>query len=335
MHVTRQRRRVSDVRLGLLSKRRLRLAIAGTATLAVAGSGIAYGSTAIFGQQQVGTEYADGLQVSADQVVKPIGDRLVTEYGKFMASTVSPDGRFLATTSNDRSVSLQIFDLSTYKLLWRAGSASGVNQKLTDNSVGQEAPTYSPDGTVLWMPNATGLTRFPVNPDGTLGTGVKVAIPTVAGKQALTGGSAYSPDGKTLYVAVNGQNRVVAIDAATGALGQSWAVGIAPRQVALVGGRLYVSNEGGRPALPGESTMGSYGTDVPADGYKGTSTTGTLSVIDTTQPAAPVGSIDVGLHPTALHVAGKALFVANTNADTVSVVDTSTGKVVQTVNTQP
>ncbi|GAB7004303.1 alkaline phosphatase family protein [Nocardioides sp. AN3] len=335
MHVTRQRRRVSDVRLGLLSKHKLRLAVASTAALAVAGTGVAYGTTAIFDDNRVGTEYANGLQVSADQTIKPIGDRLVTEYGKFMASTVSPDGRYLAATSTDRSVSLQIFDLSTDKLIWRGGTASGVNARLADNTVGQEGPTYSPDGTVLWMPNATGLTRFPVNADGTLGTGVKVAIPAVSGQQALTGASSYAADGKTLYVAVNGQNRVVAIDATTGAIGPSWTVGIAPRQLALVGDKLYVSNEGGRPAAAGDSTMDSYGTAVPSDGYRGTSTTGTLSVIDTAAPSAAVGSIEVGLHPTALHVAGRALFVANTNDDTVSVVNTATDKVVQTINTQP
>ena len=334
MQVTRQRRPGGN-RLRLFARRRFRLAVAGTAAVAVAGGGIAYGSTAIFGSNQVGTEYANGLQVSADQVIKPIGDRLVTEYGKFMSSALSPDGRFLAVTSNDRSVSLQIFDLSTYRLIWRAGSASGVNQRLTDNSVGQEAPTYSPDGTVLWMPNATGLTRFSVNADGTLGTPTKIAIAAVAGRQALTGASVYSADGSTLYVAVNGQNRVLALDPVTGATKQAWNVGIAPRQLALVGSKLYVSNEGGRTATADDTTMDSYGTAVPADGHRGTSTTGTLSVIDTAQPTAPVGSIGVGLHPTALHVGGTALFVTNTFDDTVSVVDTGTDKVVQTINTQP
>ncbi len=80
--------------------------------------------------------------------------------------------------------------------------------------------------------------------------------------------------------------------------------------------------------------MNSYGTDVPADGYLGTSTTGAVSVIDTASAAA-VTTIGVGLHPTALHVAGSALFVANTNSDTVSVINTKNDKVVQTIATQP
>ena len=57
------------------------------------------------------------------------------------------------------------------------GSAAGVNQKLDDGSVGQEGPTYSPDGKFLWLPQTNGLTRFPVNADGTLGAATTVALP--------------------------------------------------------------------------------------------------------------------------------------------------------------
>jgi YVTN family beta-propeller protein len=309
--------------------------IAGALALVVTG-GVAYGTTVGFGRNLVGNEYPNGLQISSNQILKPLGERLMTPYGKFMGSTVSPDGRFLAATSNDRSVSLQIFDLSTYQLIWRGGTASGVNLKLSDNTVGQEGPLYSPDGTFLWMPNATGLTRFPVNTDGTLGAGTKIAIPTTAtGKQALTAGMTYSPDGSTLYAAVNGQNTVVAIDPATGTITQSWNVGIAPRQLRFVGTTLYVSDEGGRQASPGEPTIGSYGTEVPADPVLGTSTTGVLSTIDTADAAAPVGQIEVGLHPTAMYANDGVLYVANTNDDTVSVVDTATNNVVQTITTQP
>jgi len=99
MNVTRNRvvsparRRLARTPIGVLA--------AGLA-LVVTG-GVAYGTTVGFGSHQVGSEYADGLQISSDQVLKPLGERLTTPYGKFMGSTVSPDGRFLAATSNDRS----------------------------------------------------------------------------------------------------------------------------------------------------------------------------------------------------------------------------------------
>src|SRR5215472_9735251 len=349
MQVTRQRRKVSRVRLGLPSwaGRRLRIAVAGTAAILAVGGGMtAYASTVGFGNNQVGTQYANGIQVSDDQIINPIGDRLLTQFGKFMGSTVSPDGRFLAATSADKPVVLQIFDLQAYKLIWTVGSASANNQILSDATVGQEGPTYSPDGKFLWLPEQDALTRFPVNSDGTLGTPTRFSLPTVGShlsgnsrtptpNSALVGQTTYSPDGSTLYAALNGQNSVVALDPTTGAVEHTWNVGIAPRELAFAGGKLYVSDEGGRQARPGDTTMDSYGTAVPANGYLGTSTTGEVSVIDTSNPSAVVGQIAVGLHPTAMHVSGNALFVANTNSDTVSVIDTTTGQVVQTIETKP
>ncbi|MBO0809677.1 MAG: phosphoesterase, partial [Actinobacteria bacterium] len=344
MQVTRQRRKVPGARLGLpdWAGRRLRIVIAATAAFLAVGGGMAYATTVAFGHNLVGTQYKDGIQVSDDQIIKPLGDRLLTQFGKFMGSTVSPDGRFLAATSADKPVALQIFDLSTYKLIWTVGSAPGLSQGLSDGTVGQEGPTYSPDGKFLWLPQQDALTRFPVTPQGTLGTPTRFPLPRVNGLSALVAKTVYSPDGSTLYAAINGQDTVKALDPTTGAVEHTWNVGIAPRSLAFVGGKLYVSNEGGRQAQPGDTTLGScnrpptcYDTKVPADGTLGTTTTGTVSVIDPANPSAAVGSIAVGLHPTAMFASGNALFVANTNSDTVSVIDTATGQVVQTIDTQP
>ncbi len=334
MQVTRQRRQDQGP-LPAFSRRRVRVVLAGTAAFAVAGAGAAYAGTGVFGHNQVGTHYANGLQVSDDQQVQPIGSRLLTQQGKFLGSTVSPDGRYLAATSADGGVVLQVFDLAKDKLLWTVGSATTANQKLSDGSVGQAGPTYSPDGKTLWLPQVSGLTRFPVKADGTLGAPTSIPLPTVGDALPLPSRSVFSADGGTLYVPVNGQNTVVALDPATGAVRHTWNVGTAPREVVVVGSKLYVSNEGGRPAKAGETTINSYGTSVPADPVLGTSTTGTVSIIDTAAPAAAVRSVDVGLHPTALYRSGTALFVANTNSDTVSVIDTSKDKVVQTIATQP
>src|SRR5215472_4217215 len=181
MQVKRQRREVSRVRLGLpsLAGRRLRIVVGCTAALLAVGGGMAFGTTVVFGNNQVGTQYSNGIQVSDDQVINPIGDRLLTQFGKILGSTVSPDGRFLAATSADKSVVLQIFDLSSYKLIWTVGTASGVNQRLSDGTVGQVGPTYSPDGKFLWLPERDAVTRFPVNADGTLGAPTRFSLPTV------------------------------------------------------------------------------------------------------------------------------------------------------------
>ncbi|WP_214317402.1 bifunctional YncE family protein/alkaline phosphatase family protein [Nonomuraea sediminis] len=311
------------------------MAVAGTVALAVTGGGIAYASTEVFDSQQVGSTYKNGLQLASDQTIASIGSRLLVENGKLLASTISPDGRFLAALTNDRSIALTIVDLQSYKVLQQAGTAATAGVRISNDNVGQEGPAYSPDGKTLWLPQINGFNRFPVNADGTLGAPTFITIAAQGAKRALPAQAIFSADGKTVYAAVNGQNRVVAMDAASGAIQRSWTVGTAPRGLALVGDKLYVSNEGGRPANPGETTMNSYGTQVPANPVTGATTTGTVSVINVADPAAAVASIDVGLHPTALHAAGGALFVTNTFDDQVSVIDTASDKVVQTIATQP
>jgi YVTN family beta-propeller protein len=318
--------------------------------LALLGGGIATASTIALGAQQVGTQYSNGLQISTGQMIQPIGDRVMTPFGKLMGSAVSPDGRYLVGTSTDLSVDLQVFDLSTYKPVAAAGTLAAASfataaanagyanmayLKISDGTVGQEGPVFSPDGKFLFAPVATGIVRYPFNADGSLGGGTKISIPTAGGLRALTAGMAFSPDGSTLYAAVNGQNTVVAIDPAAGTIKQTFTTGIAPRQLKFVGTSLYVSNEGGRQAVAGDTTMNSYGTQVPADTNLGTSTTGTVSVIDTSNTSAAISSINVQLHPTAMYLNGTTLYVANTNSDTVSVIDTKTGTVMQTIATQP
>ncbi|GAB2572177.1 alkaline phosphatase family protein [Microlunatus antarcticus] len=349
MQVVRRRRSRTAPPLRLFQRRTARVAVIGLATLAVAGTGAAQASTTGFGSNQVGSTSAAGLQISSDQVTKPVGQRLLTKYGKFMGSAVSPDGRFLAASSADSGVVLQVFDLAAQRPVWLVGSQPGVNTKLDDRSVGQEGPSFSPDGKFLWLPQTNGLTRFAVAVDGSLSAPNTITLPVkpitpiptndptspLTELSALPGKVTFSPDGATVYVPVNGQNTVVALDAVTGVVKQTWNVGIAPRAVVLVGSKLYVSNEGGRQAVAGDTTIESYGTKVPADAVKGTSTSGTVSVIDLAAAGSPVGAIRVGLHPTAMYAAGTALFVTNTFNDTVSVIDTGLGKVVQTIATRP
>ncbi|MGW5353628.1 alkaline phosphatase family protein [Streptomyces sp. NPDC004031] len=336
MQVTRNRRRVE--RVGFLSKHvghRVPLVTAGVTALAVAATGTAFATTNGFGTQQVGQDTKDGTVISSDQYLAPYGDRLVIDNGKIMSSTVSPDGTHLAASVTDGGVALAIVDLKGGKVQQIVGNSASANLRIKGNDIGQEGPTYSPDGTQLWLGQTDGYTRFTVNDDGTLADPVTVAIPADGSKHALASAAVFSADGSTVYSAVNGQNRVVAIDAATGAITRSWATGNAPRGLAQVGGKLYVSNEGGRTARPGESTINSYGTQVPANPVTGATTTGTVSVIDVANPSAAVGSIDVGLHPTALYAHGRTLFVTNTATNSVSVIDTARGKVVQTIATQP
>ncbi|OKJ09177.1 bifunctional YncE family protein/alkaline phosphatase family protein [Kitasatospora sp. CB01950] len=336
MQVT--RRRLSDAPAtggGRRTRRRTLVTAAATAVVVTAGAGVGWAKSDTFGTNRVGQVYDQGELVSSNQYLAPYGERLVIDNGKIMSSTVSPDGTHLAASVTDGGAALAIVDVKNWKVQQLVGSAAGSTPKIGTNAVGQEGPTYSPDGKQLWLGQPDGYTRFDVNPDGSVANPKVVKIAKSGSQQALVAGLVFSADGTTAYAAVNGQNRVVAIDTAAGTVGQSWAVGIAPRGLAQAGGKLYVSNEGGRPAKPGESTINSYGTQVPADPNTGATLTGTVSVIDLANPSAAPGSIDVGLHPTAVYAKNGAVFVTNTGTNSVSVIDAERDKVVQTIATRP
>ncbi|MEV0740006.1 bifunctional YncE family protein/alkaline phosphatase family protein [Streptomyces sp. NPDC050549] len=337
MQVIRQRRISEKKQVNLFGRHVGRRALLVTTGIAVAlgVTGTAVASTYQFGTQQVGQTTANGQVISSDQYIKPYGNRTVINDGKIMSSTVSPDGTHLAASIADGDASLVVMDLTTGQIKQKIGTSTADDLRISSGAVGQEGPTYSPDGKQLWLGQAGGYTKFTVNDDGTLSAPTAVPIAADGTKQALVGAAVFSADGSTVYSAVNGQNKVVAIDAATGTIEQTWSVGTAPRGIAMVDGKLYVSNEGGRPAKAGDTTINSYGTDVPANPKTGASTTGTVSVIDTADPSAAVGTIAVGLHPTAVYAKKGAVFVTNTADNSVSVIDTRKDKVVQTIATQP
>jgi YVTN family beta-propeller protein len=309
--------------------------IVGITALALAATGSALAATTQFGEDQVGQTTARGQVISSDQYLDPYGQRLTIDNGKIMSSTVSPDGTHVAASVTDGGSALALIDLKSWKVQQLVGTAAASNPRIASNAVGQEGPTYSPDGRQLWLGQTDGYTRFKVNDDGSVSDPTTISIPAVGAKHALVAEPVFSKDGSTVYAAVNGQNTVVALDAATGAVKQTWSVGNAPRDMVQIGDKLYVSNEGGRPAKAGDSTINSYNTQVPADPVTAATTTGTVSVIDLAHPASDVASIKVGLHPTALYAKKGALFVTNTATNDVSVIDPAKDKVVQTIATQP
>jgi YVTN family beta-propeller protein len=167
--------------------------------------------------------------------------------------------------------------------------------------------------------------------------------PLVANGAELPSGMALSPDGTKLYVALNGANKLGVIDTANDTVLDEIPVGNAPRQVELAdnGAVAYVSNEGGRPAKSSDRcTNLSDGTPIVSNCSTGGAITGTVSVVSLnsglgTNQGQETHEIPVGLEPTALYQDGDALFVANSNDDSFSVIDERTNTVTQTVRTNP
>ena len=308
-----------------------------TGALVMAG-GAAVAATAVGtgqGQQQVGQTTANGVLLPTGQTVDPLGKRTLVSNGRLLSSAISPDGKTLAALSwNDFQGFLTLIDIRTGKVRQQLGMSGTEYGKTGDTTVAADGPLWSPDGRTLWVSQSEDVVKVPMTAGGNA-TG-KPTVITLTGPQgpALPSGGTFSADGSKLYLALNGNNTLGVIDTATNKLLQEIPVGVAPRQVVRVGSELYVSNEGGRPTKPGDTTNLSYGTPVVSDPVTGAATTGTLSVVDTAT-GKQTQTVKVGLQPTALSVHGTVLMVANSNDDSVSLVDTGTKKVLQTFNVNP
>ena len=164
------------------------------------------------------------------------------------------------------------------QVIQQVGTGIGTDKNLGDGTVAADGPLWSADGKTLWFPQTADLVRFSVAADGTVSNPVIITLEQATDQPDTTGddhapdlpsGMALSQDGTKLYVALNGVNELGVIDTATNQLIKAIKVGNAPRQVVLVGNDAFVSNEGGRPAKPGDFTNQSDGTAVVASKVTG------------------------------------------------------------------
>ncbi len=314
-----------------------------------------------FGTEQVEGTYANGVLLPTNQWVSPLGTRAFTDDARILTSSLSPDGKTLAAlTWNDYNTTLTLLNLTTDKSTalplyngYKVPSAPDPYAN-EDGTIGTDGPLWSPDGKTIWVPQTDYVDKYTYS--SSTGTWSEAAAiwACATGSQANPGaacdsygpgtadgadepdGMALSPDGSKLYVAFNGTNELGVINTATDQIVAQIPVGNAPRQVVISadGSTAYVSNEGGRPANSTDFTNQSDGTNIVSSPVTGAATTGTVSVVNLNTDRE-TKEIPVGLQPTALYQDGSALFVANSNDDSMSVINEQTGTVAQTVTTNP
>jgi len=268
---------------------------------------------------RVGRQSDGSVVLPTNQTITPAG-RQVEFPGRPNAVSLRPDGK-TAAVLNSAGDDLVVVDMASGAIKQRFAQPG-------DSSFA--GLLYSPDGKKLYASQAGGtLLIASVAPEGSLSLDARVALPQRSGNP-YPGGVALSEDGATLYVALSRNNTLGVFDLATRKLVAEIPVGNAPHSVVLSGGKAYVSNRGGRPAREGDFTNNSSGTEIVADPESGAAITGTVSVVDLAT-RLEIKSVEVGLHPTGMHLEGKDLFVANTNSDTLSVVDTERDVVAKTI----
>jgi YVTN family beta-propeller protein len=186
----------------------------------------------------------------------------------------------------------------------------------------------------------TTVTCFPNSPPGTTGSieipcGQTVSLVSDGAPTSYPTGIAISPDAKTAYVVLDNNDTLTKIDLTqpTPKEGPEIRVGNVPHSVVISpdGTTAYVSNEGGRIATAKDFQGYSNGTPVVAVNPTGATATGTISVVNLASFTV-TSNINVGLHPTGMAFYGQNLLVANAYGDSISVIDTATNKVTQTIN---
>ena len=314
-----------------MEKKLLRKGVAiPAAALMLAAGGTAYAAAdSGWGQRLIGRQSDGSVLTATNQLVTPAGSS-VEQSGRPLSLAVRPDGLTAVNETWDGKGLFTVTDLVGHKVLQQYSPPAGTGS----GNVSYGGLLYSPDGKTLWAAQPGNLLRFTVAPDGTLSAPVAVALPSANGKKPIPAGLAYTPGGQQIPVTLNGTNTLAVLDASTGALVRQIQVGNAPRDVVVVGDHAFVANQGGRPAQVGDRTNSSYGTDIVANTDNGSPSTGTVSEVDPANGTV-VRSYEVGLAPSALLAHGSDVFVANSNSDTISVIDTKAGKVGQTINVNP
>jgi YVTN family beta-propeller protein len=257
--------------------------------------------------------------------VTPAGD-VIQENGRPFGLALNPDGKTAAAlnTGGGSTGMVTVFDLANHKVLQQTGSGNIANGGVL----------YSPDGSHLWAAQTTDLVRWDVASDGTLSNPVKVSLPGVSGRAAVPAGLAWAPGGADLLVTLSANNTLGVVDVTTNTLVQQIPVGNVPNSVVVIDGKAYVSDQGGRPAQPGDQTDLSYGTPIVTGNQDEVPATGTVSEVDLAS-GQQIRTFTVGLEPSALLAVGTNLVVANSDDDTVSTIDTVRQQVGETFAANP
>jgi DNA-binding beta-propeller fold protein YncE len=300
----------------------------------------------------VGRRQDGQVQTPVNQVLTPYGRILDLPGLRPQALALSLDGQRLVITG--KTSQLVVVDPATGEVVQRVGMPSEkarIDMPLEGQTDGSAQVSYtglvfSPDNQRLYLSNVNGSIKvFAVDAQHNIQPAYTIPLPNAdAPRRAreVPSGLAISDDGSRLYACGNLSNQLFEIDTATASITRVWPVGVAPYDVAIVSGKAFVSNWGGRE--PGEGDLtgpAGRGTVVRVDPVRHIASEGSVSIIDLapSQPgeASQPREVVTGLHASGLAVSPDQRFVvcANAGSDTLSVISVASEEIVETIWTKP
>jgi len=298
--------------------------------------------------ETVGVKGENRTVIPVNQVLTPAGVQVPLPGLRPQALAISPDGKLLAVSGK------------THELLILDPASGEVRQRVTLPAEAQDAPppeapsekilepdekgqlsytglVFAPDSRRVYLSNVNGSIKvFTVGADGMVSPSHTIPLPPAKAprrEEEIPAGLALSADGRRLFVCGNLSNRLLEVDTATGAVLRTFDVGVAPFAVVLVRGKAYVSNWGGRRPKPCDLTgPAGRGMEIRVDPVRYIANEGSVTVLDLAAGTISA-EILVQLHSSALALSPDGRYVACANAasDNISVIDTATEAVVETI----
>jgi YVTN family beta-propeller protein len=234
-------------------------------------------------------------------------------------------------------------------LVYQIGLKSNqmISVSTTETSAGMQGLTYDP---TIHAPLLSGLVGNGKRQESSgqlvaLGTKGGVVVATGLGTHQIGGvsvGCAKNSRGRRLaVVALTFDDEAAVIDLDTKEVEARVKTGIAPFGVVVNtdSSVAWVSNWGGRVPQPGEQSAAT-GPEPNADKVlvdeRGVASSGTVARVDLISGKV-TATITVGLHPSGLawDERHQRLYIANSNSDSISIVDTTTNRLSETIALQP
>jgi YVTN family beta-propeller protein len=271
---------------------------------------------------KVGLQPDGRIVVPTNQILKPAGTQVLFP-GRPVALALVEDGKTLAVQNKN---DLTFIDVATAKVKQTLASKVGLSVVGLTAAAERVYTSDAKDHVRVAVRGAGGKYEWE--------KAVELRKPKVGGSAHPAGMALRTPG--ELWVCSTRGNSVQRIDLKKGEVVEAVAVGVAPFAVCFPrADRAYVSNWGGDPPKDDDPQAPSAKTPVRIDPRTGVANHGSVSVLARDGGTwKQVKTIPVGLHPSGLAVSrgGRFVYVANASSDTVSVIDTRTDAVVETIS---
>jgi YVTN family beta-propeller protein len=282
-------------------------------------------------QLKIGVQPDGRILVPTNQFLQPAGKQ-VTFPGRPVDLVITNEGRTLVVKNMRDLIFVDAASGTIKQTLTLPAAAKGLSGAFsavgmivvgdrvlaTDSQGSVRAARQKADGSYVW------------DGDFTL-------KPPAVGGAAYPTGIAIQND-RRIWVCSSRGNELQLVNLDDGEIEARVPVGVCPYMPVVVGKKVYVSNWGGDRPGQDEPAAKTSGTPAQIDPRTSVANRGSVSVVEQSSAGwKQQKSIQVSGHPCALTTSptGKFLYVANANSDTVSVIDTRTDTVIETIDCKP